>query len=233
MSNPWVASVSDFMSYFTKGYGRPSRFRVNFNMPAGVNPLIGNGLGFIDSLATSSAIAATQKQFNSGPGAINIMCNSATFPQRTLLSWDLNQNSAAFRVPYSFEYDPITFSFYADSTLNSRRYFEAWQSAAGNTSNNTMNYLSEFVAPVTITQLDSAGNDTYSVTLVDAWPTTVGSTELNMASTNAIHNVTVTMVYRSYTTSMNSVAIGSETAIKKVTQPFASARPSDIPGGTP
>lgn len=191
-------SVQEFMSFFRAGPGRPNRFRVEFNLPPGVDTSIGNSYNFVNSSAQVGLITATQQKYNSGRGAINIMCNQATFPQRTLLAWELNQNSAAFKTPYSLEYDPVTFSFYSDSNLNTRKYFEIWQSACANVQNNTMNYMSEFVSQVTIYQMDTAGNDTYACTLIDAWPITVGSTDLSMANSNAIHNITVTLAYRSY-----------------------------------
>lgn len=210
------SSVQEFMSYFNNGIGHPNRFRVELNLPPGVDTSIGNAVKYVNSAAVQgSAIAGTQQVFNSGRGGINIMCNQATFPQRTLLTWELNQNSASFKTPYSYEYDPVTFSFYSDSMMNTRQYFEIWQSAVANIQNNTMNYMSEFVAPVTIFQLDTAGNDTYACTLIDAWPITLGSTDLSMANSNAIHNITVTMAYRSYTSDSNDTRTSSSVAPNK------------------
>lgn len=218
-------SVREFMSYFKAGPGRPNRFRVEFNLPPGVDISVGNSYNFVNSDAQTGQIVSTQSRFNSGRGAVNIMCHEATFPQRTLLTWDQSQNSAAFRIPYSLEYDPITFSFYADSNLNTRRYFEIWQSAVANIRNNTMNYMSEFAAAVTIYQMDTAGNDTYSAQLVDAWPITVGSTDLSMANANAMHSITVTMAYRSYTSDSDDDYASSSTDINS-----AGAAPSQNPG---
>lgn len=219
-------SVQEFMSYFQKGPGRPNRFRVQLNLPPGVDTSIGDSSDFVNTAAQVGVITQTQAQYNSGRGAINIMCNQATFPQRTLLTWELNQNSAAFKTPYSYEYDPVTFSFYADSNLNTRKFFEIWQSAVANIQNNTMNYMSEFVSAVTIYQMDTAGNDTYSVQLIDAWPITVGSTDLSMANSNAIHTVTVTMAYRSYTSDADDDYASSSTDTNGVT-----AAPSQNPTG--
>jgi len=218
-------SVQEFMSYFKAGPGRPNRFRVELNLPAGVDTSVGDSFSFVNSSAQTGQITSTQSKYNSGRGAINIMCNQATFPQRTLLTWELNQNSASFKTPYSYEYDPITFSFYADSNLNTRKYFEIWQSAVANIQNNTMNYMSEFVSPVTIYQMDTAGNDTYSVQLIDAWPITVGSVDLSMANSNQIHNITVTMAYRTYTSDSDDDYASSSTD-----QYQTQAAPSQNPG---
>lgn len=225
-----TATVQEFMSYFSKGIGRPNRFRVELSLPAGVNTMLsGTPWGvsdFVNTAVQSGNITATQAKYNSGRGAINIMCNQATFPQRTLLTWDTNQNSASFRIPYSFEYDPVTFTFYADSTMNTRRYFEIWQSAVGNIQNNTMNYMSEFVAPVSIYQLDTSGKDTYNVQLIDAWPITLGSTDLSMNSMDAVHEITVTLAYRSYTSDSDDDYASSSTD-----QATATVAPSQMPNG--
>jgi hypothetical protein len=203
------SSVQEFMSFFTAGVGRPNRFRVQFTLPPGVNTGIGDSADYVNTSAQTGFINAAQGLYNSGRGAINVMCNQATFPQRTLLVWELNQNSAAFKTPYSLEYDPIQFSFYSDSKLNTKKYFEIWQSAVANVRNNTMNYMSEFVAPVTIYQLDTAGRDTYSCNLIDAWPITVGSTDVSMSNSNAAHNISVTMAYRSWISSSDDDYVAS------------------------
>lgn len=225
------SSVQEFMSFFKNGAGRPNRFRVEFNLPPGVDTSIGGAAGssnYINQWAQVGQVTGTQQKYNSGRGAINIMCNQATFPQRTLLTWELNQNSAPFKTPYSYEYDPVSFSFYADSTLNTRQYFEIWQSAVANIQNNTMNYMSEFVSPVTIYQMDTAGHDTYAVQLIDAWPITVGSVDLSMANSNALHNITVTMAYRAYTSDSDSDYVASTAS-----QNSAIAAPSQNPANAP
>lgn len=221
-ARPTGISVQEFMSFFSAGPGRPNRFRVEFNLPPGVDTSIGASGNFVNSAAQVGRITATQSKYNAGRGAINVMCNQATFPQRTLLTWELNQNSAAFKTPYSYEYDPISFSFYSDSNLNTRQYFEIWQSACANIQNNTMNYMSEFVSPVTIYQLDTAGRDTYAATLIDAWPITLGSTDISMANSNAIHNITVTMAYRSYTSDSDDDYASSSTDQSQIAAPSAS-----------
>lgn len=219
------SSVQEFMSFFKNGPGRPNRFRVEFNLPPGVT----SSAGFVNSAATVGNITSTQSRYNGGRGAVNIMCNQATFPQRTLLTWELNQNSAPFKTPYSYEYDPITFSFYADSLMNTRVYFEIWQSAVANIQNNTINYMSEFVSPVTIYQLDTAGNDTYACQLIDAWPITLGSTDLSMANGNAIHNITVTMAYRSYSSDSSDTNTSSSIGVNQTGVNASQNPPGSVP----
>ena len=115
-----------FLSNFVDGISRPNRYRVEFNLPRGVN-LSGGALSVNDE-STVGRIAGMEKYFNSG-GMVNIKCHTMTFPQRSLLTMEHRQNSAPFRTPYSATYDPVTFSFYADSTMDTREYFEVWQSA--------------------------------------------------------------------------------------------------------
>jgi len=210
-------SVQEFISYFGAGPGRPNRFRVEFNMPPGV----GGGANFVNLMAFAGQTAKVQGQYNSGRGAINIMCNQATLPQRSLITYGVNQNSAEFRVPYSASYDPVTFTFYADSTLNSRTYFEIWQSTVQNIQNNSMNYPSEFVADVHMYQMDSRGNDTYYCKLIEAWPMAIGSVELSMSAENQIHNTTVTMAYKYWTSQNDDDGVNKSTN----TQPSVNASP--------
>lgn len=193
-------SVSAFLAHFEKGVARSNKFRVEFILPKGVPA---DTVG-VNTDATAGQIQQLQNYFNSSRGAVNIKCHTATFPQRSLLTSGLNQNSAEFRIPYSATYDPVTFSFYANSEMDTRDYFEVWQSAVCNFSNNTMNFLEEYVSDVNIISLDATGNDAYGVTLFEAYPINIGAIDVAYANMDSYQNTMVTMSYKSWLPWMNN-----------------------------
>lgn len=184
-----------FLSNFVDGISRPNRYRVEFNLPRGVN-LSGGALS-VNNEATVGQIAKMEKYFNSG-GMVNIKCHTMTFPQRSLLTMDHRQNSAPFRTPYSATYDPVTFSFYADASMDSRDYFEVWQSAVVNLGSNTMNFYDEYVSDIHMYMLDLEGNDTYKVSLFEAYPMNIGIIDASYGQNNAFTTCTVTMAFKSW-----------------------------------
>ena len=186
-------TIQAMLAQLKRGIGRKNRYRVAFTLPAGV----GGGGAFVNANSKSGAITAIQQQYNpASAGAVNIMCNTMSMPQRSLLTYDLTQNSAPFGVPYSASYDPATFTFYADQDLNTKKYFDIWQSTVVNLKNNTMNYPSEYVSSVDMWALDTMGQDTYGVHLEEAWPVTVGSVDYGYADNDSVQVISVTFRYK-------------------------------------
>lgn len=183
-----------FLSHFQKGLSRPNRYRVEFNLPKGI-PIQG-ALGSNPD-ASSGSIMQWEKFFN-GIGGINIKCHTMTFPQRSVLTQEIRQNAAPFRTPYTASYDPITFSFYNNSRMDVRDYFEIWQSAVLNLGTNTMNFYDEYVSDIKMVMLDMQGNDAYGVTLYEAWPLNIGILDASYANSNAYTTTVVTMAYKSW-----------------------------------
>lgn len=185
--------VNSFLAAFQRGLARPNRYRVEFQLPSGV--VLSGDSTQVNSDAQNGSIQRLQSFFNSN-GDINIKCEHATFPQRSMMTYEHKQNSAPFRLPYSSTYDPVTFSFYANSNLDTRDYFDVWQSAVVNLDTNTMNFYDEYVSDVKIVQMDIEGNDTYFATLLEAWPLDVGSIEVGYGQFDTVTLTTVTMAYK-------------------------------------
>lgn len=185
--------ISGFLSKFTKGVAKPNKYRVEFNMPRGVS-LADNSMGS-NINAMNGRIRTLGLQLNAG-GAIDIKCHTANLPQRSLMTYEHKQNSAPVRLPYSSTYDPVTFSFYANSRYDTRTFFETWQSAVMNFGTNTVNFYDEYKADVQIITLDDYGNDAYKVTLFDAYPLNIGVVDLSYSQVNNYQTVTVTMSFR-------------------------------------
>lgn len=162
-----------------------------FNLPQGV----GGSSEFVNSKSRRGQISAWEKQLNA-EGSINIKCHTAIFPQRTLSTSERLQNSAPFRTPYSANYDPITFSFYADGDGDTRRYLDIWQNAVINVRSNTLNFYDEFVSDITIWNLNEAGKRTYGVKCFEAYPLAVGAMDISYSNMNNFQNVVGTFQYR-------------------------------------
>lgn len=186
-------SAARFLSLFKNDVFRGNRFLIEMSLPPGISP---DAIGGNRNAFTGN-IQRIDRALNSN-GRVSLKCHTATYPQRSLLTSEINQNSAAWRIPYSASYDPITFSFYADGHLDTRRYFELWQSASCNFSNNTMNFLSEYCSDVQMFVLDRQGNKQYHVTLIEAWVMNVGSFDVSYASQNIAQTITVTFAYKQW-----------------------------------
>jgi len=197
-------SFWDFLSHFGNGFQHPSRYRVEFSLPPGVN--LASGTIGVNTESIQGNIRQVENMFNA-KGGINIKCHSMTFPQRSLMTYEHKQNSAPFRIPYSSVYDPVTFSFYADSQLDTRDYFDVWQAAVVNIGTNTINFYDEYVSDIKMWALDNQGNDSYGVILYEAWPLNIGTVDFAYGATNSYQTSTVTMSYKTWQPVFNNSGV--------------------------
>lgn len=184
-------SITNFLSAFPEGWARPNRYKIRFQLPKGINDF-GN---WMNTHASAGNIGQYQWTYNNN-GKIDIGCHTANLPNRTLLTATHKQIGGPFNIPFSHTYDPVTFSFYADKNLNVREYFEVWQSAVINITDNSVNFWNEYVSDIDIIVLDRKGNESYKMTLYDCYPLAIGDVNLSYASQNELLNITVTMMYR-------------------------------------
>lgn len=185
------ALYTEFLSHFNRGIMKPNRYEVEFNLPPGV----ASNASFVRNESRAGNIRVQENIFNS-QGGINIKCHTALFPQRTLATSERLQNSAPFRTPYSSNYDPITFSFYADGTADTRRYFELWQNTVINVHSNTLNFYREYVSDISIWNLDESGKRTYGIKCIEAYPLAVGPSDISYSNQNNFQTVVATFSYR-------------------------------------
>lgn len=190
MSTP--ALYSEFLSHFKRGIMKPNRYEVMFSLPPGV---ASSAPDFVKSDAKAGNVQRKENQWNS-VGSINIKCHTALFPQRNLSTSERLQNSSPFRTPYSANYDPITFSFYADGDGDTRRYFDLWQNVVINVRSNTLNFYDEYVSDIVLWSLNEAGDRTYGVKCIEAYPLSIGAIDVSYSNQNNFQNVIATFNYR-------------------------------------
>ena len=181
-----------FLSHFKKGFAKSSRYRIEFNLPKGAG---GANVNDVNQFSRSGQIFAMDKLYNRN-GSINIKAHTLTFPQRALSTFELKHNSAPFKVPYTSSYDPVTVSFYNDGDMDVRRYFDIWQGAIMNFSNNTTNFYNEYVSDIKMYIQNDEGDDVYGVLLVEAFPLGISILDMSYSSTNQMLPSSVTFSYK-------------------------------------
>lgn len=194
-------SIYDYMTNFKTGVMKSSRFRAEFTLPRGVN---GSGSTHaVNTRALSSNIKAAEQGFNK-TGAINLKCNMATFPDRTLQTIDFKSNSVNFKMPWGTSYNPISLSFYADGNLDTREYFELWQSCVMNFGNNTMNFYNEYVSDVKLYLQNDSGADAYGIILYEAYPSTISLMDISYGNSSTVLNIMIQLSFKSWLPLSNS-----------------------------
>lgn len=185
-----MASISEIKSSITFGGGlaRSNRFLVTL-------PSLGAGgiIGFL------------------GARNMNILCRNASIPGKQTLTHEKRTGMKLEKVAYGYAVDDVTMTFLETSTLPVRRYFDEWRSLILDEDNQTAAYRSEYQKRVVIHQLAmpvpiaslpvlnripiDVQASTYSVELINAFPTTLTGIDYN----NEADGFVETTVQLSYT----------------------------------
>lgn len=185
-------TIYDFLANFSNGVAKPTKYRLEFKLPKGVS---GSSTSDADTAVLSGNIRSAELTLNK-QGSTAIKCHTMTLPPRMFQTHEVKYNNSSFKLPYGVTYEPVTFTFYSSATLDTVRYFDIWQSAIMNYSNNTMNFFDEYVSDIDIYILNDEGNDVYGVTMFDAYPLGKAAVEYSYSASNTVLNVSVTFAYR-------------------------------------
>jgi hypothetical protein len=176
-------TITEFVSSMNRanGFARTSKYAVVITPPA--------------------SIAGSFEQLNWSVGKqVNLHCNTVSMPGHDLQAQDVQHGSAPGRqIVQSHDYNgTIAASFYLDSHLRERHFFEKWQSMAVNKSTHKANYYDDYIGTMEIFQLNGAGQITYGVKAIEVYPTTIAGIEYAYANTNQIALQSVNFQYRQW-----------------------------------
>ena len=182
-----MASISEIKSSITFGGGlaRNNQFLVTLpSLGFGIPPLGG----------TLGGLAGAAIDFL-GQRNMNILCRTAQIPGKQVLTHDRRIGMESQKVAYGYAVEDVALTFLETSTLPIRRYFDTWRSLTINEDSQTAAYKKDYEKRVLIHQLAqpvpiagfSISNlipatvmiSTYSVELVNAFPTTMVGAEYN------------------------------------------------------
>ena len=146
---------------------------------------------------------------------VNLHCNSVSMPGHDLQAQDVQHGSAPGRqIVQSHDYNgTIAASFYLDSHLSERHFFEKWQSMAVNKATHKAEYYDDYIGSMEIYQLDGDGKITYGIKAIEVYPTTIAGIEYAYASANTIALQSVNFQYRQWFNMTSDDIAGYKTRI--------------------
>ena len=184
-----------------KGFARTSKYAVVITPPTNLGRLI-------DEAETSESISLTDennlldmRSMASQVGRqLNLHCNSVSLPGHDLQAQDMQHGSAPGRqIVQSHDYaGTIAASFYLDSHLRERHYFEQWQKMAVSTTTHKANYYNDYIGSIEIYQLDVNNEVTYGIKATEVYPSTIGGIEYSYDSANQVATQAVSFEYRQW-----------------------------------
>ena len=177
------ATIQNFVASMNKanGFARASKYAVVITPPA--------------------ALSGSFEELNKEVGQqVNLHCNSVSMPGHDLQAQDVQHGSAPGRqMVQSHDYaGTIAASFYLDSHMRERHFFEMWQKMAVSKTTHKANYYDDYIGSMEIFQLDGNGEITYGIKATEVYPTTIAGIEYAYANANQIATQAVNFQYRQW-----------------------------------
>jgi hypothetical protein len=126
---------------------------------------------------------------------MDILCRDVNLPGRQILTRERTIGLQTRKVAYGFGQEDVSMTFLLLNDYGAKRYFEAWQNTAINQSTLEIGYKKDYSKKVSIFQLDSQNRNVYKCDLLEAFPTTMNTINLN----NELDGLVEVNVQLSYT----------------------------------
>lgn len=130
---------------------------------------------------------------------VSLFAEVSNFPPLNLLVRPLKIGAGpTYQRPIGSEYggDGISMTFHVDRKMVVKTFFDNWMESVVDGITYEARYQEDYVSEITISQLDEASNETYSIKLVEAFPRSMNLMELNHGSTNQTHRLNIIFAYR-------------------------------------
>jgi len=208
-----MPALQDFIASMnrSKGFARLSRYAVVITPPGNLVNLANiAGQGETDAVSNINTETGQEDEHNNifrfqslgkqVARQLTLHCNSISMPGHDLQAQDMQHGSAPGRqIVQSHDYaGTIAASFYLDSHLRERHYFEKWQKMAVSTTTHKANYYNDYIGSMEIYQLDVNNEVTYGIKATEVYPSTIGGIEYSYDSANQVATQAVSFEYRQW-----------------------------------
>lgn len=166
-----MANISDFLANFTTDLARPSRFNAVINLPQKISYFFGT------------------------PEKLNLRCEQADLPGRSLMTHDQKIYGPIEKFPYQNAYNDISMTFMVDDDMYQRYVFDNWMNFISSTNDHNFKYKVDYCSDISIIQYNNQNEPSYGIRLIDAFPIDVNQMDLDWASPDNYHKLTVVFAY--------------------------------------
>ena len=233
------------------GYARAARFAVRLFPPVGLAKLVEEQQEAVYSEGSSEEADKANDKANRVPTGkhmndltqslgrqINIHCDSVSMPGKDLQTQTVQYGSAPEQdqvVAHGYG-GQINASFYADSFLRERHFFEMWQKMTVNHTTHKAKYYDDYVGKMQIYQLASDNlqdQPSYGIEATEVYPATISAVEYSYGSSNTLVKINIGFNYRRWWNMTDSSITGMDFANSTQVIPDATERNTGLFGKLP
>ena len=162
---------------------------------------------------------------------IPFFCAGTSLPSTNILSSGYREYGAQYEIPYGISNDPLTMTFYSDSGMNIKKFFDMWQSMIYDKNTNKLNFPDAYRWDIKVAVIDKTlkyNNDVYAVKFHKTFPKTISNIELDYSNVGII-TFSVTFEYEKLEINSITAAQLSDEIVKSAVsnvKPYGNFEPS-------
>jgi len=150
--------ISEFVGQLTAGFARTNRYSVEITLP--------------QLIRDSIHISDVQR--------MQLLCDAIQLPGLNVNTTQIRTFGEVREMPYEFNYDAITLSFYVDGDMIVKDVFDKWIKSIQQGTSRNFNYYDSYTCPqMNIYVEDLEDQTVHRVTLYEAYPKTVNAVQLS------------------------------------------------------
>ena len=143
----------------------------------------------------------------------NLLCVAAGMPSKNITTANRGYGIENQMVATGHSFPEVSFSFYLTNTYGMREYFERWMQAVTSAVPDKAQYVGYYGGvnakgsatgyaskDIKVRAYTRNARKAYTVDLINCYPTSCSSIEFTSATQSAAHEMTVSIVYRTYKT---------------------------------
>src|SRR6056300_715436 len=143
--------INRFVSMMKEGGGffRPNKYLVDINLPSSLRQeVVGGGTELVQYQTQFADASATKSDLRE---RLLFFCEGARLSDKSLEDVTAESFYGPNRkIASDVSFGPLDLSFYLDSNLSERAFFEQWQSLAYNQATYNMNYYNDYTGTITV-----------------------------------------------------------------------------------
>lgn len=128
-------------------------------------------------------------------GDISLLCESISFPSKTIQSFDFSSYRNPIKIPTGFANEDVTAVFHLTNDYYIKDIFDKWLDSIVNTKDYFISYDAAFKTDIQIYQLNEKDEDIYGIKLLDAYPISTSTVDLDNTATNTTQKLSVDFTY--------------------------------------
>lgn len=142
---------------------------------------------------------------------ILLFCDSINLPGLNINTTPIRTFGEVREIPYEFNYDPISLTFYVDGELKVKAFFDAWIKSIQQGNRRTFNYYDEYVCQQMHINVEDVRNKVpYSITLYEVYPKTITPIQMGYEQKD-IMKIQVTFMYKYWSSHIREIEYTDKT----------------------